>query len=430
MTLAPVSCPAQARSGAPERSEDALRPSRTVTLEQLESLARAFAPDLEGALLDVSLARTEVTKSGLLPNPALDLSWGTIPVGETNPTDLEAPFANVPNYSAGVSYTAPLGKRKPLRARAQALRAAADQNLVADVRGRALGAAQILGALATTALRVEGLKRLVEAGQELVSVARARVEAKTFPGLDLDRLRLDVARLEQGVLAAESEEAALLSQCTAILGVRCDAFDGPEEARAFLEAWIARVPRADEFERRPDLEALKAEVSAADSEARWARALKIPDPTIRVGYVHDRFLVAGNQQNSLNLSVSLPLLFSDSGQAEREAARARGEHARAELEKRTSMTRARLPRLREALAREALRQEKLRSEVLPNASAVLRELSDAADKRLVSIGDVIIARRTLSETLLDEVSSLGAAFSTAVEIMAELNQQETQAPRR
>lgn len=405
-------------SGA--REVAVLRADPGLDLATLERWVQEHAPEIEARALEVSLAGAEVDKTGRLPNPELELEWGTIPFGTSNPPDLAEPYANIPFYAASLSYTPPVGKRKARRKHAEARQVAASRTLRAEVRQRALDLAELLGELATTELRLAGLRELASAGKELVEVARVQVAAQSLPGIELDRIELDLARLEQQLLAATSGKSALLAECTTLVGARCESFSGAEAARGFLDRWISSSPVRGELEQRPDLMALGAELSAAQAESEWARALKIPDPTLRFGYVHDRFLVSGNQQNSLNLGISIPLLIADSGQAERKAAAARTSHLQAELDKRKARAQARVPRLRETLVQEKSRQEKLHQEILPKARAVLRELSSAADRRLVPMTDVILARRTVSESLLDEVESLGVAYEVALELIAEL----------
>src|SRR5262249_50234389 len=61
-------------------------------------------------------AASEVTRAQKLPNPTLDFSWGTIPIGRTNPPDLEDPIGNVPNYNVGLSELIEFAKRGPRQA--------------------------------------------------------------------------------------------------------------------------------------------------------------------------------------------------------------------------------------------------------------------------------------------------------------------------
>jgi len=409
-------------------AKGAFRPSAELDLRALDQMVRVHAPGLEAASLELDLAAAEVKKSHLLLNPTLDIGWGTIPIGSTNPPGLAAPMANVPNYGVGLSYTFLLGKRGPLQDRAAALEYAARAGLDNAARVQALGLAHGLGLLATTMLRSAGLRRLAEDGKQQVAIAEARVSAQFAPGLELDRLKVEASRLEQAARSAESDVSVAVSSCSALLGAPCEPFASPEEARHFLVRWIERAAPTDALsniaivaiEQRPDVRALAAYGKAAEAEARFARALAIPDPTVRVGYVRDQFVVAGNQLNSLNVSVSIPLPIFDHGQAELAAAQARRARAEAQRQKTIEASRSRLPALRQRLEAQKKRQQVLAGEILPRAERTLHDLSRAAEGRLVPLTDVIQARRMVSELLIEEADSFGDAFDASLEIAAEL----------
>ena len=53
------------------------------------------------------------------------------------------------------------------------------------------------------------------------------------------------------------------------------------------------------------------------------------------------------------------------------------------------------------------------------ARAVVDDLERAANSRLLPFTDVIQARRTLDELLIEEADSYSDAFQTAVDLMAE-----------
>src|SRR6266404_9694867 len=78
------------------------------------------SPEVIEARAGVGTAASELRKTRTLPNPQLDFTWGTIPIGATNPRDLHDPLGNVPNYSVGISELVELGKRGPRAAAATA----------------------------------------------------------------------------------------------------------------------------------------------------------------------------------------------------------------------------------------------------------------------------------------------------------------------
>lgn len=398
----------------------AFTPTAAMDLSALEELVSRRAPSLEQAALDVDLARADVRQSRLLLNPSLDASWGTIPVGETNPPGLRSPMANIPNYGLGVGYTFEIGKRGPRIDRALALERAAKESLRASARAQAIELARLLGVLATSTLRLAGVRGIVESGKKAIALAEERLASSFGTPLDIDRLRIEVARNEQQVLSAESDRAEALAACSALVGAPCRSFTSEAEAKGFLATIIDRVAAPlGPPEDRPDVRALAAAKSAADAELSLARAQAIPDPTVHVGFTHDTFLTSGAQGNSLNLSVSLPIPIFDHGQALADAAQAKRDRAAAQRAKLLEASRARLPALSDRLAAQRARKDALSSSVIPRALAVLRDVEAAAANRLLSLADVIQARRAVAELLVEEADSYADAFDAALEIAAE-----------
>jgi cobalt-zinc-cadmium efflux system outer membrane protein len=395
-------------------------PEAALDLPDLERIVAAQTPALEPANLEVELAEAEQQQSRLLPNPTLDLGWGTVPVGPLNPPGLARPLANVPNYAVGLGYTVPVGKRRPRMARAKALTEASKARREAVTRTLSLQLAGLLGRLAVATLRREGVRSLVEDAGRAVDVASTRLAGGYGTPLDLDRLRIDLSRSEQLLRSAESDLGATLAACSGLVAMRCEGFVSSAEARAFLARWIDQAPLpTGALTDRPDLRALAANERAAAAELRLARAQRLPDPTVRLGYFHDRFVISGNQMNSLNLGVSFPLPIFDHGQAMIAAAKARQTRFAAERRRRLAASEVRSLALRERVATQRARQHALSEQIIPRARAVLDEIERAAQTRLVGLGDVLQARRTMSELLVEEADSYADAFDAFLELLAE-----------
>jgi cobalt-zinc-cadmium efflux system outer membrane protein len=396
-----------------------LRFSPGLDLAQLEALVRARTPALESDALEVDLARAEVEQSRLLGNPTADGAWATIPVGRINPPDLASPLSNVPNYSVGLSYTFPIGKRGPKQERAAALERGAEAAYDAAARERALELARLAGAAATVAVRLEGLRALAADDQRSVALAESRFRAGFATPLDVDRLRIEVSRTQQQILSAESDLDEALASCATLAGTRCQAFADAADARVFLRLWIAAAQPSARIEDRADIRALGAYREAADAELVAARAQAIPDPTLRVGYQLDTFQVSGAQRNSVNLGVSIPLPVFDHGQAQISAASSKRIHYAAQRARRIQAAEARIPALVQRVRTQQARTEALEKEVIPRAEQALTDLARVGDRQLVPLTDVIQARRTLNDLLLDDADGASDAFQAALAVLAE-----------
>lgn len=397
-------------------------PSADLDLPALERVVRRRSAALQSAALDVDLAAADVKQSRLLNNPTLDGAWSTIPIGDSNPKNLPSPLANVPNYTVGLSYTFPLGKRGPREERAIAAHRGASATLDANARSLALTFARLLGQLATSTLRRDGVRGMVEDGRRSVAIAESRLGASFATPLDVDRMRIDLARTEQTLLSVESDISAALADCSALAGATCEGFASSAEARGLLDRWIRRAAGASpaRLEDRPDLRALEAQRDAAVAEGSLARAQAIPDPTVRFAYTHDRFVASGNQQNSLSLSVSLPLPLFDHGQAAAQAAEAKKARFGEQRARAIEAAEARIPALARRVESQRRRQEALAKDILPRAVGALRDVERAAESRLLPLTDVIQARRAVDELLVEEADSYRDAFDATVELAAEL----------
>ncbi len=415
---APVAPSSSAPAGA---RQPAFHPGPDLDLPKLEDLVRRRSADVEAANLEVDLAQANRRQAGLPGNPTFDFTWGTIPIGPSNPANLPNPIAHIPNYNFGLSYTIPLGKISPRVDMADATVRGAEADRDATARADALQLAQLLGMLATSQLRSESLHELLSDAKREVQVAENKLSSGFGIPLDVDRLRVELSRAEQQMLSADSDRDEALASCAALVGAQCEPFANADEARAFLERWIDRVPQgAIRYEDRADLRALSAYQEAASHEGTLARNQAIPDPTVRLGYTHDTFLVSGNQADSLSLSVIVPLNFVDHGQAAAQAADAKRVRYSSQRARLLMATEARVPALLDRLEAQRRRQDKLTTDALPHALSVLKDVQRTETAQLVPITELIQARRAVSELVLEQADSYADAFSAALELASVL----------
>jgi outer membrane protein, heavy metal efflux system len=382
------------------------------------------APDLRAAKRDVAIREAARLQSRLWPNPTVDATWGTIPIGRTNPPNLDSPLARIPNYRFGVSYTIPLGKRGPLQAVRDAEYESAEAHRCAIGRELALQLARILGSMARVELRVAALSSLVDAAAEQLRTVEARERMQMASGLEVDRAFIERGRLEQQLKTAECDLAEQEAECSAVVGRPCKSFADHVEARRFLESWSATDPRertaVTNLDQRPDLRALAASERAAMHEQTYYRRHSIPDPTLRFGYIYDQFVISGSQPSSLELTLALPVPLFDWGQAGARAAGAAADGFAAERRARSRTTEAVLPALVERWGAQRRRRQQLLEVLIPKAQAALNSVERAYETRLLSISDVIQARRTLLDLLLEDVDGLADAYSASLSVRTHL----------
>src|SRR5262249_10205263 len=171
-----------------------------------------------------------------------------------------------------------------------------------------------------------------------------------------------------------------------------------------------------DLDARPDLRSLAAQQRSAEASLQLAHNRRIPDPTFRLGYVRDQFTVAGNQENSLFAGVSVPLPVFDHGQADALQAAASADaasHAR-------SLLRAQAARDVTALAAQArdaeARRRVLDDSSLPLAHHLVETLDRAVQRGGASLSELLLARRTLGELLLDAADVQLLSFRVSTEL--------------
>lgn len=391
-------------------------------LATLTDLVRRRSPALQPDVLAVELARADAKQARLLGNPVFDATWGTIPLGETNPANLSSPMTSIPSYSIGLSYTFLLWKRGPRIERADAIAEGLTRSAESTRLLHALGLARVVGRMAIDRMRLDGLGSFVAEQQAVLEIARTRLAQGFGTPLEIDRLEIELGRMRQKVMETEADEQAAIAVCSTYVGMACRGLASSRDARALLEAWARRAAGLGEpIQRRPDILALDAFGRASRAEMDLARAQAIPDPSLRVGYTHDQFTVSGNQANSLAISLSFPIPIFDHGQAQREAAEVRRARYEAQRALVLGASRTRVSALRELLRFQQQRQDAI-AKMLPRVRAVMDDLERMANSRLIPFTDVIQARRTLDELLIEEADSTSDAFQTAVDLLAETGQ--------
>jgi cobalt-zinc-cadmium efflux system outer membrane protein len=377
------------------------------------------SPDVLDARTSAGVAAGEVTRARTLPNPSLDFTWGTVPVGRTNPPDLHDSLDNVPNYNVGLSELVELAKRGPRQAATTAEFERSRLVALSTLAGRFFSLLEAIGQIAKTQVRADMTAKLVEASEQLLNLDRARASKGDIAVIDVERAEVEHGRLLAVRDAALTELEGARADCAALVAVPCGAFDSAQDARAYLEqAARAEWPTAwsNEIEqRRPDIAALDAALRAAQQRATLAQRRIIPDVTLRLGYTYDTFIVAGNQRNGLSLGIQLPVPVADQGRADLEAATATLMRA---AETREALVAAGRAALESGSRRRDLITARMRQ--LDAALSTARDVQDALiaaqGRGGTSLADVLLARRGYEELLLDRGDLDAEAFEATVKM--------------
>jgi outer membrane protein, heavy metal efflux system len=383
--------------------------------ERLSELLWEHAPEFATARGRVAAAKAELTRARLLPNPEAELSWGSIPLGPTNPPGLPRLTA-VPNYSVAISELIELGKRGPRQEAAQAALSATALEVLGSLRARTYDVLERAAEVAAIELRLAELEALAADAAALSELQRARQRHGDSAGLDADRAMLEEEQLRTSWAEEQARLSEALLACSREAGLRCEPFGGRDTAAAFLSARLSRAPAPSSIEARPELRSLEAQEQSARASLTLARRRWLPDPTLRAGSMRDQFVISGNQRDSLFVGLSVPLPLFDRGQAEAQSAGAALEAARRSRELLRAQAERDVASLTAQLQAVQARRAKLREQTLPLAGSVVQRLDAAVRTGGAALQDLLLARRSYSELRLRAADLELTAFRLTLEL--------------
>lgn len=385
-------------AGAAGQSPQVLDLSTTDNSAVLAGQVWESSPDLQAARGRIAGARADLSRAHFLPNPGLDLSLNTIPVGPTNPADLQDPILNVPNVGVGLSILLEIGKRGPRQDAAHETLRSTVLDVLEQVRQKVLAVEEAISEVAAAEVRVATLIELAADATQLTKLQRQRSEKGDTSPLDADRAQLEEESTitELGEARAGLEEA--LRTCSELVGLPCLPFGDRARAATWLERTFDSTTQ--DFSKRPDVQSLDAARASAEATQLLASRRWAPDPTLRVGYVHDRFVVSGNQQNSVYVGLSFPMPFFDHGQADEQAAAVTAASAARARERLIAISGSQLERIDAEQKTVEGRIKRLRELSLPLAQSVVERLQAAVTRGAAPIQELLLARRSRAELLL------------------------------
>jgi cobalt-zinc-cadmium efflux system outer membrane protein len=299
-----------------------------ITLDEFLNEVASANLDYAAQRYNVDIAKAAVAIAREFQNPTLNL-------GDNHELRFAGRYVNGVDQSEpealniGLSQTIPIGgKRKwGIRMATQNYHSAA-ATLDDFVRNLKLNASEaFIGALAAQR-ELEQQRKTTDYLRQLVSVQDHRFTAGDIGETDLTQSRVDELQSESDLLNAENDaQVAQLNldnflgrnrgQTTFILRGKLEL-----ESRSFdLSQLIENA-----LQTRPDLVALRHARDGAQSGVHLAKADRIPDPTVGVGYTYstatENFVNPTPQLDYIGVNLSFPLPLWSHNQAEITTARA------------------------------------------------------------------------------------------------------------
>lgn len=370
-----------------------------LTLAEAESLWRQHNHELQLARSALAGAEADVQAAGQRPNPQLSLNtlsispWSGYGAGGWKDKKLDTQLR--------VDQLIERGGKQGLRVKgAEARLDAARRDL--DDAGRqqllALEAAYYDLRLAQERRQVAGeAASLYGKG---VDAGKLRHKAGDISQVDLARLQIDKSRADNDARQAQAD----LEQAQAVLAYLLGRADEAPRLEA-ADEWPASddgALNAMAVEQRPDVEAARARVAAAEAARDLARAQKKRDLTVGVQLEHN---LQNAPTNSYGFGVSMPLFVWHEYEGEIARAEADFEAARVQYERTLAQATIDVGQARSRLLSARERRSRLESGLLADARRVAKAAEFAYAKGAMGLMDLLDARRTLRQVEMEAAAA-------------------------
>ena len=248
-----------------------------------------------------------------------------------------------------------------------------------------------------------------------------RQKAGDLAPVDLSRLQIDQARADSDARQAQSELEQARVALAYLIGRSADAtqLQAGDNWPLLEEQALAEAP----LEQRPDLEAARRRLAAAEAERDLAKARKKRDVTLGVQLEHN---LQNAPTDSFGFAVSMPLFIWHEYEGEIARAEADLDTARGQYAQQQAQAVGQVAQARNALLAARDRYKRLSNGLLLDAERVAKAAEFAYGKGAMSLMDLLDARRTLRQIQI-EAATAQADYARALsdwQIQAEFRKTE------
>jgi cobalt-zinc-cadmium efflux system outer membrane protein len=308
--------PAASQSPAPPASQLAQKPgSQLITLDQAIQMALAHNHNLLASRTTVQQNEAEEITANLRPDPVLLGDVQFLPIFE--PSNFSSDYVNnTAQFDLGAGYLFERGKKRQHR-----LQAARDTTAV--TRAQVSDAERTLQYnVATSFINVELAESTLElANQDLksfentVNISEERYKAGAIGFDDFLKMKLQMLQFQMDVSQARLARTQGLSDLRQLLGYESIGENYDVSSSFEYEAMNSGLEdlQSAALKTRPDLQAARSGVTAANSQFQLQKSIGKRDVTGQISYTH----VADLNQIALYASVPLPIFDRNQGEIKR-----------------------------------------------------------------------------------------------------------------
>jgi cobalt-zinc-cadmium efflux system outer membrane protein len=368
-------------------------------LKESEALWRQNSRELHLAEAAVTGAAADVRVAGQRPNPDVSLNvlsispWSGFGAGSLKDKKMDSQFR--------IDQLIERGGKRDLRVKGAESRLDAARFELDDVARQQMGVLRYAYYNLRMAQEKLALARDTAAlYARTVDAGRLRLKAGDIAPVDVSRLQIDSARAESDARQARTELEQAQVALAYLIGREADASQlvASDNWPVLEELALGEAPLGE----RPDLEAARKRLAAAEADRDLAKAKKRRDVT--VGFQYERNL-QNAPTDSVGFGISVPLFIWHEYEGDIARAEADLDLARLQLEQQQAQVLGQVAQARNALLSARDRYKRLEGGLLADADRVAAAAELAYSKGAMGLMDLLDARRTQRQIQIEAASA-------------------------
>lgn len=382
-----------------------------ISVDEAVDEAMHANPEIRAAVRRLSLAQLKTTTARSLDDPMLMVRDWQTPLQK--PWDL-----NQAQLMFSIQRTFPSKQKRDLRAKvAGDDEGVAEEDLETTRQEVAANVRQLCSTLLRNADEMRLHNQQSSALNQAISASLAEYTTGKAPQTDVLRAQMALTRLSEHLIQLNEERDAARAQLAVLMGR--DPSSPIEIAGTYRTPDV--LPSADELKRiaidhRPELAALRKQITKSNDESDLARLALKPDLTVAGGYMLMPTGSAYRNAYMAELTMPLPSLNRARHDSEARQADAATDVARAELDTRTSAVFLEIRQAQIALQSAQARIRLYRGTLLPQADANFRAATTAYENNRGDFNALVDSQNILLDIRTDSYKALAAADAAAAQL--------------
>ncbi|MGE5490834.1 MAG: TolC family protein [Actinomycetota bacterium] len=378
-----------------------------LSLAEAEALWRDHGHELQLAKTAVAGAAADVTAAGQMPNPQVSLNtlsispWSGYGAGGWKEKKMDTALR--------LDQVIERGSKRELRVKAAEARLDAARRDLDDTGRQQLMALQ---SAYYDLLLAQERRRVAQEAADLygkgLEAGKLRQRAGDISQVDLARQQIDKSRADNDVRQAQADLEAAQAALAYLIGREHESrqLQAGDDWPTLQESELAPAG----VEQRPDVEAARLRLAAAETARDLARAQKTRDVTVGVQLEHN---LQNAPTNSYGFGVSVPLFVWHEYEGEIARAEADLDAARRQYAMTLAQAVGSVDQARSALLSARERRRRLETGLLADAEKVAKAAEFAYTKGAMGLMDLLDARRTLRQVQV-EAATARAEYAKAL----------------